>query len=524
MKRRLLVASAFLLSLSPFVNGQEVMDAYKLSQTELTGTARSMSMGGAFGALGGDVSAIAINPAGIGVYKSSEIVTTLNFQNIETKTSGPTRAGVDTKKFNVNFNNLAFVTSFPLYSDVVPAFNIGFSYNRLQSFDRKYNTSFGDMNSSLSDYMANKAYGADPNQLIDGGWRDSDWLSYVGYDGYLIDYSGKDASGRHQYHSTVPGMGVTNSLSVREKGSVNSYDFNMGMSIEDMLTVGLSVSITDIDYRMSSTYIEDLYDEKTKGQGGFDLINDLKTEGTGWNLGLGVIFKPIDEFRLGISYHTPTWYDMTDYASVFYDHNFAELIPSMDMHPDDAAKYKPGIMETNEGGRYEYKMRTPDKWVFSVAGILGGNAILSLDYELIDYKKTKFNERDSYHSGNSFDPVNSDIKAQHRLSSTLRVGGEYRFTPQFSGRVGYQWQQSPYEDLDPKGMIYTAGSVSHYVLSGDKQYITWGLGYRFTKNFYTDVAFVYRTQDSDLYFFDKAEKIDLKENSFQGALTLGFRF
>lgn len=32
-------------------------------------------MGGAFGALGGDISGIAINPAGIGVYQKSEIVT-----------------------------------------------------------------------------------------------------------------------------------------------------------------------------------------------------------------------------------------------------------------------------------------------------------------------------------------------------------------------------------------------------------------------------------------------------------------
>lgn len=522
MKRRLLVASAFLLSLSPFVNGQEVMDAYKLSQTELTGTARSMSMGGAFGALGGDVSAIAINPAGIGVYKSSEIVTTLNFQNIETKTSGPTRAGVDTKKFNVNFNNLAFVTSFPLYSDVVPAFNIGFSYNRLQSFDRKYSTAFGDMNRSMADYITDRTnrIGLSESQIKNGGWEDTDWLALVGYEGFLINPSanGKD------FKPTIPGMDIANMMRVREKGSVNSYDFNMGMTIDDILSVGMTVAVTDLDYRMSSYYFEDVYSGDNMGS--FDLVNDQKTEGTGWQLGLGVIFKPVDELRIGVAYHSPTWYNMTQYSSVYFEHGFHDIIQDMNVPSDIKADYdkKPSGFGTDAGGRYDYKMRTPDKWVFSLAGVLGGNAILSLDYELIDYKKTKYNERDSYYSGNGFDPVNEDIKAQHRLSSTLRLGGEYRFTPQFSGRVGYQWQQSPYEDLDPGKIIHTAGSVTHYIHSGDKQYITWGLGYRFTKNFYTDVAFVYRTQDSDLYFFNTAEKIDLKENSFQGALTLGFRF
>lgn len=523
MKRRLLVASALLLSLSPFVQGQEVMDAYKLSQTELTGTARSMSMGGAFGALGGDVSAIAINPAGIGVYKSSEVVTTLNFQNIENKTSDPKRESLEVKKFKVNFNNLAFVTSFPLYNDNVPTFNIGFSYNRLMSFDRKYSTNFGDMSRSMSDYIADRTNSQNLSEadIRKGGWDNTDWLSIIGYKGFLIDPNAEGG-----FSSTFsPDMGIANMMRIREKGSVNSYDFNMGVNIDNLVSVGMTVAVTDLDYKMTSYYFEDVYSGDKMGS--FDLVNHQKVEGTGWNLGLGVIFTPIDELRLGIAYHTPTWYNMTRYASVYYEHDFRNIINEMILPQsvkDDYAK-SPKFVDSDGARKADFKMRTPDRWVFSVASVLGGKAILSLDYELIDYTKTKYSDRNSYYYDyQNFDPVNRDIKSQYKLTSTIRLGGEYRFTPQLSGRLGYQWQQSPYEDLNPDKIIHTAGSVTQFVVSGDKQYITWGLGYRFTKNFYTDLAFVYRTQDSDLYFFDTAEKIKLKENSFQGALTLGFRF
>ena len=119
------------------IKAQGEMDAYKFSKNDLTGTARSVSMGGAFGALGGDISGVSINPAGIGIYKNSEIVTTLNFQNTKTQTELNT-GKIDDSKFKFTFDNLAFVSVFPLNSDVAPSLNIGFSYNRLKNFDRKY--------------------------------------------------------------------------------------------------------------------------------------------------------------------------------------------------------------------------------------------------------------------------------------------------------------------------------------------------------------------------------------------------
>lgn len=542
MKQKLGITAALLLSWSA-INAQGVFEANKLSQTELRGTARSMSMGGAFGALGGDVSAIAINPAGIGVYKSSEIVATLDFQNVENKATSKGNSATE-NKFRVNFNNLAFVGTFPLYNDVAPLINFGFSYNKVKSFERKYSMSgSGASNGTLSDYMAaraNKYKGAPGDWALKGKtqaqrddmWRFDDWMPIFGQNGSLFSY---DGNRDERYISSTRGMDVNNSLFVEEKGSVDKYDFNIGTTFADMLSAGLTVSVTDINYRMHSKNVENFHDKGLDAYGGYDLYNNLKTEGTGWQLGLGVIFKPVQELRLGISYHSPTWYNMTDYYSADLNDNFNEMKKAG--HSNFTQYEGDGWVKSMDGdfdNRAEYKLRTPDMWTFSIAGVLGGNAILSLDYELVDYTKSTLKDRDGrVTEGNAFE--NDRTKDAYKLTSTLRVGAEYRITSQFSGRVGYSWQESPYSK-DFLNMINpnknknwdkyydTVGSVPHYVIGKDTHYITWGLGYRFTRNFYTDLAFVYKTQKGELYTHSMSDVTRLKETSVQAALTMGFKF
>lgn len=492
--------------ISAFVSAsfaQGEMNAFNLSYNDLTGTARSVGMGGAFGALGGDVSGVAINPAGIGVYKTSEIVTTMSFAN--TKTNSEWR-GLETKdsKFKFMFDNLAFVGAFPINSDEVPYFNFGVSYNKLKSFDRKINARSGSQGQSMTNYLAQRANNAKnfDNIAGNGSWNNTDWLSLMSYDSGLIE---ENPDGTKTF---VPGFGdkANSNLYMREKGEISSYDLNLGTTISDIVSIGATVAVTDIDYHLFSDY-EDIF-----GNGdNYFLTNNLKTEGTGWQVKAGVILKPVNELRIGVAYHSPTWYNMTDYTYGTIDAN-AE------------------IFETPTDDVYDYKFRTPDKWVFSLAGIIGQYAIISADYELTNYNNMKFDNR--YDRDYDFAYENEDIKADFKNSSTLRVGAEIRFTPQFSGRLGYMWQQSPVKDDLKKGSEagdYTAAipetsTVPHYSIVGDANHFTWGLGYRFTPNFYTDVAFVIKTRTDDLYAFGGSDKIELKTNQFTGLLTLGYKF
>lgn len=513
MKRIFTLALVF-SSITLGMQAQGEMSAFGLSYNDLKGTARSVGMGGAFGALGGDISGISINPAGIGVYTSSEVVTTLNFTNTESKTSLLGK-DIKEKKFKFAFDNIAFVGNVPLNSDVVPLLNFGFSYNRLKSFDRKVNMNGNFAQKSLTDYMANEANDRDFGKGTPVGditWNADNlrytdyWLSTLGYTGGLMK-----PAGNGQYKSFAADLtnpNFDNSLYFREKGSIDTYDFNVGTTFADILSAGVTISVTDINYHLSSTYSEDFY-EGDKGIGNYFLDNYLKTEGTGWQVKAGVIVKPVQELRIGVAYHSPTWYEMTDYTFAVMD-AFGKAYDTSDLI---------GAAST------DYRLRTPDKWVFSLAGIIGQRAIISADYELTNYRNMQLKE-DTDRYGNAYDTDNGLIKQDFKNASTLRVGAEIRITPQFSGRVGYSWQESPVKKILKSGDAVpgTYTSVTHYSLVGDTNSFTWGLGYKFTPSFYTDFAFVVKNRKDDLYSFGGSDKAELKTNQVTGLVTFGVRF
>lgn len=518
--KRIFTLGSLLVSFVMISNAQGEMDAFNFSYNDLKGTARSVAMGGAFGALGGDISGVAINPAGIGVYKSSEIVTTLNFTNYDTKTK-LLGSKSDNSKFNFSFDNIGIVGVVPTNSDVAPLVNFGFSYNRLKSFDRKISMNGYNLNNSLSQYIANRV---GPQGDLSGipssnlelssnpftGDADS-WLGAFAYNTGMIEPLA--GSKNHEYVSTLAANGsLDNRLHMREKGSIDSYDFNAGTTFADMLSFGVTISVTDINYRMESEYSEDWF-VGNNHDGNFYFNNWLKTEGTGWQVKTGLIFKPVNELRIGVAYHSPTWYDMTDYFNAQMD-GFG----------------KPVINASKELGTrdayYDYKFRTPDKWIFSLAGVIGKYAILSADYELTNYGNMHYKDDAGY----DLTYENADIKQDFRNASTLRVGAEVRATPQLSVRLGYMWQQSPIKDILKEGSITgdhtaaTAGTVTQYSLVGDANYFTYGLGYKITRNFYADAAFVIKSRTDALYAFGGADKAELKNNAVSGVLTLGYRF
>lgn len=508
MKRIFTTALSVLLIYGSAYSQGEV-DALTFSRNELTGTARSVGMGGAFGALGGDMGGVAINPAGIGVYSQSEVMATLSFRNNKTETE--LNAGkIDKSKFNFNFSNFGVVGVIPIDNDIVPKFNFGFSYNRIKDFNRKYESQGSNLNSSLADFMADRANASGASAITGSRpFENAEWLGVLGYKGGLINANDKGLFGRTQ------GGNVNNRLYVREKGAIESYDFTAGTTFANVLSFGVTLSVTDFDHRLYSDYQEDYKSNNSN----FYLENWLKTEGTGYQVTAGLILKPINEVRIGVAYHSPTWYEMTDYYSAALD-----------------ALGKPVIDTYYEAGNTytDYDFRTPDKWSFSLAGILGKRVILSADYELTNYKNMKYRNTDRF---SSLSDHNEYIKHDYKNASTLRVGTEIRITPQFSGRLGYAWMESPLQK-DFKNMkrdVVTVGTIAHFAQEGDANYFTWGLGYVFNSNFYTDIAFAIKTQKDDLYSFSKlyndeggvfldSQKATLKNNQFTGLVTFGYRF
>ena len=512
MKRNLLFIIALFFCALSFSQGE--LDAYRFSNNDLSGTARGQAMGGAFGALGGDVTGVAINPAGLGVYRSSEVLANIS---LASPLTGGNTHRLSTNKFG--FDNLSYVNYYPLVKGGMLSLNFAFNYNKIKDFTQTYSASRSSMKSSLTDYMLALTDGVDKTVFDNNPYNNTKvpWLSVLAWDGYLIDPNQNGVSNEYQ---SILGLDeqVNPSLRVTEKGSIESYDFSIGSSILDKFYWGVTFAITDISYLMTSGY-----EEKFLGSqgGGFKLDNYLETQGSGFQFKAGVIFKPFDALRIGLAYHTPTWYTMTDYYN-------ATVIPK-GLYNDEGNLA--GKTSTPDDAYTNYYLRTPGSFTLSLASVLGSKAILSLDYELKNYASMNLQDKNRQ----DFRHENGLIKEDYKNTSTLRVGTEYRFTPKFSGRLGYAWMQNPYnKSIDETGKIVEpAGTIPHYILSDYTSYFTGGLGYRFTPQFYVDFAMTLRVQNDDLYFYQPIVFAGAEVDSFQGKysnkvlkglVTLGYKF
>lgn len=538
-----LFISAFFLA-GGIAYAQGEMDAYKMSQNELNGTARYLGMSGAFGALGGDISSMSTNPAGLGIYRSSEVVTTISLSSAKTN-SDWNGTSADKSKTRFNFDNIAYVGYFPTGNDEgIVGWNIGLSYNRVKDFNRSYRMN-GAQAYSVADYVADVLYGTDQNDLRYGDenydpYFDSriSWLGILGFDaGFVDNYAGNNK----EYHSAFGyeenGEWLNYSpqnvnLLVNEKGSIGQYNISFATNISDRFFLGATVAITDLDYTLSTEYTEDFTQNSQ-----LRLDNGLSTDGTGYAFNIGAIVRPVDFLRVGVAYNSPTWYKMTDY----FHGTAGTTINNQDWNTQNTPDYQSG----------DYRLRTPDRWIFSIAGV-GQNFLISADYELTNYKRMVLNDVDGYELRTT-----EDIKKDFGMSGTLKVGAEYKITPQFSVRAGTLWKTSPMKQhvkdgIPPKNekgefevdAIGIVGTIPSYTVDKGTNSYSVGLGYRFTPNFYMDLACVYRVYKEDGYAFPstyqagisdidklldegivvKSDPASLKTKTTQVALTLGYKF
>ena len=574
MNKSILILSLS-LSTAGVAFGQGAVDAFQLSQPDMKGTARFMGMAGAFGALGGDLSTLSQNPAGIGVYRSNELGFSLNL-DCQSSTSEAQGFKHDMSQTKFLLNDIGAVLTMRLPSETLPNLNFGFTYNKGASFNRIYGGNIPKLSNSLSTYIAGISNAEnltendvvstdnyDPYNPTDGGYP-APWISILGYDSYLITPTGSGENTRW-YGQWGEGTTGSGSFKVQEKGSVDEYNIAFGGNIKNVLYWGMDFDIVNLNYTMHSLWGENLdnayvpgpNNELVKETADWGLGNYYNVHGSGFNYKLGLILKPIQELRIGFAFHTPTWYNLTEnfVGSVDYQYGAEQS----------------GSTSTN-GGYMAYNdmsFRTPWKIIASVAGVIGNNFILSMDYEWIAYNKMKFSAPGSYGINNDWDydwdygwdwyspgapsttkaptrsfgydddmygATNGDIENYYQSTNTIRLGAEYRVTPAFSLRAGYSYTTSPVKQSvrDDKEVIYTAGTRPNYRFDNHTYYITCGAGYRY-QNFYVDMAYVYKNISSQYHAYTPDINLDINQaipspqakvnlNNSQIVLSAGFRF
>ena len=242
---------------SSMLFSQGVVDALKYSQQDIRGTARYMGMAGAFGALGGDITTLSQNPAGIGVYRNSDIAATIDLSN---QLSSVNTAGnrMSDSKFNVSCNNFGFVWTVLFNQEALKNLNFGFAYNKQKSFDRSYKAGYSGITgaSSLSGYIAHLSEGyyvADlrgSNNYNPYDNLSNPWLNVLGAESYLINP--KSPTGDSWNSIVGNGTNTAGDLYVREKGSIDEYNFNVGGNIYNVFYWGLGIAVTDFSYDIQS--------------------------------------------------------------------------------------------------------------------------------------------------------------------------------------------------------------------------------------------------------------------------------
>jgi hypothetical protein len=458
-------------------HSQEVSDAVRYGQDNLTGTARFRAMGGAFGAVGGDLSALAVNPAGSAIFTNNQVGITFSNQSIKNNSNYfGTQTSDKENSFILNQAGGVFV-----FNDRNPNNNwkkiaIGATYENTNNFNNEVFSAGTNPTNSIDQYFLVYANGIPLGDIKGIDYRDmfyDEQQAYFGYNGYVINPV-SDTDGNNQYTSNVPSGGnYYHENDVYTRGYKSKLSFNIATSYKDRIYFGANLNVHVTDYRRSSNFYESnnnpLVPEETISNISFN--NELYTYGNGFSFQLGAIGKVTESFRLGIAYESNTWYEL-------YDEVSQSLYTTTETSGGDTFNntVNPNIINVYE----RYTLQTPAKWTFSGAFIFGKSGLISVDYAIKDYSNTKYKPTNDP----GFSGLNTDMNNQLTSNGELRIGAEYKIN-RLSLRGGYRFEGSPYKNGS------TIGDLNSY--SG-------GLGYSFggTK---LDLAYSYLERKSNQGFF-----------------------
>lgn len=525
MKRYITFIAAGCLMTASAV-AQNVVDAARYGNSEISGTARYRSMAGAFGALGGDPSCMSDNPAGLAIYRGTSLFSfTPHVSYTRTESFGTETQAEKDKNFGLS--NFAWVASFktPLLDNMVN-FNFGISVDRRMEAHSKYMVTLdGDQpmfrNGSFGEYLTNQG-----NNYLAGSFQPGsafDWenqytaapfLSMLAWNSYAIDV---DPNNDHRVIDPMGGATPYQRLYARERTRLSNYNLSAAANLNDMFYIGATLCITDFNSTIETEFDED-YDYNYEGSYiAYD--NRFETKGAGIGLNVGLMWMPIDSWRIGAAVHTPVWNTMQE----FYDGSMLtddERVVDWETFSDE----------------WQYDFSTPWEYQFSTAFILGNRGLLSFEYDLRDYTTMEYTHNRSYgltdsyfHSANQ--AIGYSLKSQH----TFKVGGEYRVTNQISARAGYAYSTSPYNESTLNATIvptqhnitYYSTTKPNFQMLDDQHYITCGAGWR-GKSWNFDLAYVFHNMNQKVAAypgdFSTCTIVDVDFNQHNWDLTVGYRF
>ena len=520
MKRLFTILGTILAANAAFAQGPA--DALMLAQNRYEGTARTMAMGNAFTALGGDLGAIAVNPASTGVYRCSEFSFSPAFITSKGQTDFNYSTASD-KDTRFAVSNVGFVTTAETgRTSGILSYNFGFALNRINSFN---NTIYANGVNSKASILGSIASGLNG---LDYSWLEKTdsyepynnnsipWDAILAYDCWLVspeENSSNTYIGSTENYAKDGTIGVAGKLNQeffsQTYGGANEITFNFAANANDNFYFGANLNLIAVDY-----VVNDYYSEFALVPGDFDdafmkmeKSYSQNTSGAGFNAKFGAIYTPIAGLRLGATFTTPTWYSLTDswnrrMTSEFTNGNYYS----------QSSPYR----------SYDYEITTPMRWSLGAAYTFGGLGLVSVDYEGVNYGAMHM--ADYYGSQAEFADANRQIRNGFGYASVIRAGAEFWLNSRVALRGGYNHYSTPGSLVDNNNIItYDYSSLD---------FVSGGLGFKLGDG-RTSFDVAYQTmvnpehqmfQAFDSYDNVSAPVIDLRKNISKLVFTLAVKF
>lgn len=474
---------------------QNEMDVLRYSTTDFFGSARVEAMAGSFGALGADISAIQINPASMGRFSSSRVAVSFNnsIMNNEAEYNS-SFTNSSRNKFTLGSGGVVFTSDLSergngrLYNQ----FTLG--YTRLKSFANK-RVYEGQNFYSLLDVFANDGYGVSPDNI----YSERPFTTGLAYDVYAVDYD----EGTGEYYSRLTNGDMYHHREINTNGGMGEFHIGYSENYMNTLYYGASIGIRRIKYIENTKHNEKLLEPAGVSLRSFDYVYDQTSKGTGFNIKLGMLYLPSEQFRIGLAFESSTTTKMTD-----------EWSADMTAHHDYGVEQIAAVNVPK--GKFVYRVKTPMKLRGSFAYILGMRGAINIDVEMARLPRGKLktytnDELPGYLY--EFDYENQEVVNQFRTIFNTRIGAEYMIFNDVYLRGGIAILPQPYKkdigNIKTPNMTYAAG------IGWENKYVQIDLSYRLL------------TLNEDYYAFDPSKvenRTTFKTNVHNIVLSAGIKF
>ena len=457
--------------------------------TPIAGTARTVGIAGACGSVGADMGCIEVNPAGLGLYRSTDFSITplLQFGNNESVYDGNHTLSHKTS-FALAQGGFVFTKIFKkptddeLHQRVVRTFSFALNFQQQNIFDHVQQYKATNTTSMIDNYAQQLNY---YNLTPDYFPPEVQIASAAGLIGQATNGT---------YTSNVKGP-ASQIGTIEEKGGINRIDMGFGLNLIDKLYLGVNLAVPIMGYQINNTFYESPNTPQANGIADYTTTTSQQDAGVGFNGIIGLIYRPLPWMRLGAAYHLPTWYAMHEDYQI-------TLVEDSSLY---TTSYGPASLPT-----FQYTLRTPMKGDFGASFYLKEHGFISVDYSFQNLGATMIHvPNDSF----NYEPFyNQGVKTTYGYQHTVHAGVEAAIKV-VRLRAGYAYSSSPYK----KGQEVTPG------YTGAKNAFSGGIGVRL-KHFYADLAYVYSWSKDGSYQLSNNLPVNSIYNSSTLLLTLGWKF